>query len=71
MERMDEHRVARRVLIADVSGARVRGRPRFGWMDDVKMALGSRGITVEAARHCSKDIKKCIQSPGAYVDDRV
>ena len=26
------------------------GRPRFGWMDGVKMVLGSRGMTVEAAR---------------------
>ena len=29
---------------------RVRGRPRLGWMDGVKVALGNRGMTVEAAR---------------------
>ena len=44
--------MARRVLMADVSGGRVRGRQRlgwmYGWMDGVKMALGCRGITVEA-----------------------
>ena len=31
-ERMDEYRMARRVMIAEVSGGRVRGRPRYGWM---------------------------------------
>ena len=25
--------MARRVLMAEVSGGRVRGRPRLGWMD--------------------------------------
>ena len=37
VERMDEHRIARRVVISEVSGIRVRGRPRLGWMDDVKV----------------------------------
>ena len=40
--------MARRVLMAEVSGERVRGRPRLGWMDGVKVALGNRGMTVEA-----------------------
>ena len=30
VERMDEYRMARRVLITEVSGGRVRGRPRLG-----------------------------------------
>ena len=55
--RMDEYRMDRRVLMAEVSGGRVRGRPRFGWMDGVKVALGNRGMTVEAARQCAKDRK--------------
>ena len=42
LERMDEYRMARKVLISEVSGGRVRGRPRLGWMDGVKVALGSR-----------------------------
>ena len=58
MERIDEYRMARRVLMAEVSGGRVRGRPMFGWMDGVKVALGNRGMTVEAARQCAKDIKE-------------
>ena len=58
VERTDESRVARRVLMAEVSGGRARGRPRFGWMDDVKVAFGNRGMTVEAARQIAKDWKE-------------
>ena len=57
VERIDEYRMARRVLMAEVSEGRVRGRPRLGWMDGVKVALGNRGMTVEAARQCAKDRK--------------
>ena len=45
-ERMDDYRKARRVLMAEVSGGGVRGRPRLGWMDGVQVALGNRGMTV-------------------------
>ena len=41
--------MARRVLMAEASGGRVRGRPRLSRMDGVKVALGNRGMTVEAA----------------------
>ena len=30
VKRMDDYRTARRVLMAEVSGGRVRGRPRLG-----------------------------------------
>ena len=30
VERMDDYRMARRVLVAEVSGGRARGRPRLG-----------------------------------------
>ena len=33
LKRMNEYYLARRVSCAEVSGARVWGRPRFGWMD--------------------------------------
>ena len=46
VERMDEYRMARRLLKADVSGGRVRGRPKLDWMEGVKMASGSKGMTV-------------------------
>ena len=49
VERMDDYRMARRVLMAEVSGRRTRGRPRLGWMDGVKVALGNREMTVQVA----------------------
>ena len=58
VERMDDYRMAISVFMAEVSGGRVRGRPRLGWMDGVKMGLGNRGMTVEAARQCAKDRKE-------------
>ena len=39
--------MARTVLMAEVSGGRLRVRPMLGWMDGVKVALGNRGMTVE------------------------
>ena len=32
VERMDEYRLARTVLMVEVSGRLVRGRPKLGWM---------------------------------------
>ena len=49
-----EYRMARRVLMVEVSGGRVRGRPRVGWIYDEKVALGNRGMTVEAAPQSAK-----------------
>ena len=57
VEIMDDYRIARRMLIPEVSGGRVRRRSRLGWMDGVKVALRNRGMTVEAARQCAKDRK--------------
>ena len=67
--RIDEYRMARRVLMAEVSGGWVRGRPRLGWMDGVKVALGDRGMTVEAARQCAKDRKEWRAPAGTYVTE--
>ena len=58
VERMDDYRMARRVLMAEVSLGRIRGRPRLGWMDGVKVALSNRRMTVEAARQCAKDSRE-------------
>ena len=52
-ESIDMYRMARKVLMAEVSG-----RQRLGWMDGVKLALGNRGMTVEAARQFAKDQKE-------------
>ena len=43
VERMDEYRMARNMLMAEVSGGRIRGRQRLGRMDGVKATLGNRG----------------------------
>ena len=56
--------MARRVLMAEVSGGRVRRRPRLGWMDDVKVALGNRGMTVEAVRRSER-----VESPDTCVTE--
>ena len=58
VERMDENHMAGRVLIAEVSGGSVRGIPRLAWKDNVKVAMGNRGMMVEAARQCAKDRKE-------------
>ena len=58
VERIDDDRMARMVLMAEVSGGRVRGRPMLDWMDGVKVALGNRGMTVEVGRRCAKDRKE-------------
>ena len=42
--------MARKVLMAEVSGR----RPRLVWMDGVKVALGKKGMTEKAARQCAK-----------------
>ena len=37
--------------MTEVCGGRVLGRTRLGWMNVVKVALGNRKMTVEAARN--------------------
>ena len=59
VERMDEYHMARRVLMVEVSVGRVRDGPRLVWMDGVKVALGNRGVMVEAARQHAKNRKEC------------
>ena len=63
VKRMDEYHMARRVLMAEVSGARIRRRPSLSWMDGVKMAYGNRGMTAEAAQQRLER----VESPGTYV----
>ena len=69
MERVDEYRMARRVLMAEVSGGRVRGRPRLGWMDGVKVVLSNRGMTVEAAQQLMRERSERVESPGTYITE--
>ena len=44
--------------MVEVSGGLVGGRPMLGWMDGVKVAIGNRGMTMEAARQWAKDRKE-------------
>ena len=44
-------------------------RGRLGWMDGVKVALGNRGMTVEAARECGDRRSESVESPGTYVTE--
>ena len=41
-------------MMTKVSGGWVRGRPKIGRMNGVKVALGNRGMTAEAARRCAR-----------------
>ncbi len=50
MERMEEGHLVKKITRSDVRGVRPRGRPRMGWMDSVKRALGARGMSVEQGR---------------------
>ena len=54
--------MARRVLMAKAGGGRVRERLTLGWMDGVKVALGNRGMTVEAVRKCAKKRRALVHT---------
>ena len=53
--------------MAEVSGGLVRGRPRLGWMDGVKVALGNRGMTVGGGCATMRERPESVESPGTYV----
>ena len=55
----------RRVLMAEVSSGRVRGRPRLGWMDGVKVALGDYR---NDGGGCAS-MRERVESPGTYVTE--
>ena len=71
VERMNDYRMARKVLIAKVSGGRVRGRPRLGWMDGVKVALGNRGMINSDGVGCPtiRERPESVESPGTHVTE--
>ena len=69
--------MAKRELMADVSGERVRGRPRLGLMA-VKVAFAGRSKIIIIIRRQRDDRGGCAsmrereeeaESPGAYVGD--
>ena len=44
MDKMEEDQLVKRIVVSDVKGVRLRGRPRIGWMDGVIRALHERGL---------------------------
>ena len=58
--------MARRVE-AKVCLGRVRGRQRLGWMDGMKVALGNKLMTVEAAPPPERSER--VKSSGTYVTE--
>ena len=44
MERMDDGRWPSKVKAAEVEGRLGRGRPKFGWLDGLKMTLAVREV---------------------------
>ena len=44
VERMNEERMAKRVMNSSMSGRRPRGRPKFAWMNGVKRAVNAIGM---------------------------
>ena len=52
VERMDNEQKLKKVMNAKVYGGSARGRPRFGWMDEVKRSLNDRRMDMrEASEH--------------------
>ena len=49
VERMDDKRLLKHVMNANIDGTSARGRPRFGWMDGVKRALNDRRMDIREA----------------------
>ena len=54
-ERLDNERLLKKVMNANVDGRSARGRPRFGWMDGVKRALNDWRMDVREASECARD----------------
>ena len=67
VERMDEYRMDRTVLMAEVSVGWVRGRPRLGWMDGVNVLWQQRNDSGGCAsvRERSERVGSC----GTYVTE--
>ena len=65
VETIDEYSMAGKMLMTEVSEGGGRDRPSLGRMDGVEVALGSKGLTVEATRQ----LLERVEISGACVDD--
>ena len=66
---MDEYPMARRLLMAEVSGRRVRGRSRLGWMDG--WCEGGLGQQRNDGVGCASMLERSdrVESIGTYVTE--
>ena len=64
---MYDYPMASWMVMAEVSVGRVRGRPRLGWMDGVKVSLGNRGMKVRGDCAAMRERSERVASPGTYV----
>ena len=55
VERVDNEQLLKKVMNAKVGGRRTRGRPRFGWMDEVKRALNDRRMDVRETSELARN----------------
>ena len=62
VDRMDDYRMARRVLMAEVSRGRVRGRPRLDWSRCVAYVSMWR-VSVCGVCQCVACVSMCRVSP--------
>ena len=61
--------MTRKVLMAEVSERRVRGRPRLGWMDGVKVALGNSAWNDGGGCASMRGRSERVESPSTYVTE--
>ena len=56
--------------MAEISGGRVRRRPRLGWMDGLKVALGRQRNDCGGCPS-KRERSERVESPGTYVTKKV
>ena len=62
--------MARRVLMAEVSGGRVRGKPSLGSMDGVKVAIAHRQQRNDGGGcPTMRERSERVESPGTHVTE--
>ena len=55
MERIDEGRWPRKVKAATEEAQQGRGRPRFGWLDEVKRTLAVREVGLHETTQLARE----------------
>ena len=58
MERMNDRRMAKRVMNSKAEGVTTRGRPKLGWKEGISNSLHARDISMEEGRVKALDRKE-------------